>query len=108
MYDSLSLGPTPYAESCAQVGADDYSARARKECKAFINQLRRLFGPEPEGARLAISSNPHDFGSYLDVVCKFNDLNEKATEYAYKLEANTPEEWDAEAREELNWPAKVR
>jgi hypothetical protein len=102
--DSLELSPTPVGEECAQVGAENYHAMARKECNAFIKQLRRQFGVEPYGARLYVKSNPHDFGSYLEVACKFDENEEEAVEYAYKLESNLPENWDEEAKLELEGP----
>jgi len=34
--------------------------------------LRRTLGNEPPGARLAIRENPHDFGTYLSVVCHYD------------------------------------
>jgi hypothetical protein len=102
MRDHLTIGPTPSGEDCAQVGSPDYAKQARKECTAFINQLRRKFGPEPDGADLRIKSNPHDFGSYYDVACYYDTDDEAAVAYALKCEGETPEEWDDEARKELN------
>ena len=101
MLDSLSLSPTPAGEECAQLGDPDYSSRARKECRAFINQLIREFGEPPSGVGFRISQNPHDFGTYLDVEVRFRD-DDEAVEYAYNLEANLPEYWDEEAHKELN------
>lgn len=50
MKDSLNLAPTPLGEECAQLGDMDYSSRSRKECTAFINQLKREFGEPALGA----------------------------------------------------------
>lgn len=102
----LDIGSSPPGESCAQVGSDQYAARARRECGAYIHQLRRALGPEPEGARLGIRSNPHDFGTYYSVVCYYDPLNEKAIEYALNCERNGPEEWDDDARRELSQSQK--
>ena len=102
MRDSLNLSPTPIGEDCAQLGDADYSVRSRKECTAFINQLKRVFGEPPAGAHFKVTSNPHDFGTYRDVDIQFDDENEEATEYAYRVEANLPEYWDEEANGELN------
>ena len=101
MKDSLNLSPVPVGEECAQLGAADYSSRARKECTAFINQLKREFGEPPVGASLRITQNPHDFGTYLDVEVRFDDDVEEANEFAYKVEGGLPEFWDEEARKEL-------
>ena len=97
-------GTTPPEESCAQVGsrAYDYYDRARKEARAYIGLLRRMFGDEPDGARLGIKSHPHDFGTYLTVVCFFHPDNATAADYASRCEAEGPQEWDEQARRELN------
>jgi len=100
--DHIELGTTPYAESCEQMGPNYDPKRARIEAKAFINQLIRVHGQPPNGAFFRITSNPHDFGSYLAVVIQFNDADEKATDYAFKLENQGPENWDAEAKSELD------
>ena len=63
----LNLAPTPLDENCCQVGDSNYHEEARKEINAFIGQLRRMFGKEPEGCRYKITSNPHDFGTYLEL-----------------------------------------
>ena len=101
MKDYMTLGPVPCDEPCAQVGQDDYPEQSRKECRAYVAQLHRHFGEPPEGAYFAVKSFPHDFGSYREVCVVFDDENEKAREFAYKCEAETPAEWDAQARQEL-------
>lgn len=101
MRETIEIGTTPFEEDCAQVGSEDYTHRARKECAAFRSQLRRLFGQEPEGASLFIKSNPHDFGNYYEVACRFDDENEAASSYAYACEGGAPARWDEEARKEL-------
>jgi len=90
----LTLAPAPVEEDCAQVGTDDYTARARDECRRFMALLRTKFGPEPEGARLAIKSFPHDFGDYLEVVCYFDETLPESVEYAYRCEDKLPATWD--------------
>lgn len=103
MKDHIDIGSSPSEEDCAQVGQKDYADQARLECHTFIEQLRRMFGKEPEGANLAIKSNPHDFGTYLSVVCYFDDASEEATKYAFKLESETPAEWDERSKKYLKW-----
>jgi hypothetical protein len=102
--DSIGIGPTPSEETCEQLGPNYNSSKALKECRVFVEQLRRVFGPEPVGARLTIKSSPHDFGTYLEVECMYDDTNEEAMAYAFRCEANTPELWDAEARAALGLP----
>lgn len=100
MVDYLHLSPVPIEEPCQQVPYA-YPDLARKECLVFIEQLRRVFGPEPEGARLRVKACPHDFGTYYDVIVQYDDTIEEAVEYAFNLENNLPESWDEEARKAL-------
>ena len=93
MREYLEIGATPCEEDCAQVGSDDYHVRARGECRRFIEAIRQVCGAEPEGAALVIKSNPHDFGSYLEVAVRFDDEDEAACAYAYKVEAEAPSTW---------------
>ena len=102
MSNYIEIGATPYDEECAQVGEPNYRQLARIECNAFIAQLRRMFGPEPEGAQLRVKSFSHDFGSYHEVVCYFDPDNEASTEYAFQCEGEGPAEWDQQARQELS------
>ena len=102
MRQSLYIGSTPPGEPCAQLGSDDYGERARPECRAYIGQLRRTFGPEPHGCRLYVASNPHDFGTYLSVNCEYDEEDEATVEYAYRCEGEeSPDLWDEQARREL-------
>ena len=101
MIDYISIGSSPSDESCAQVGSDDYDAQSRKECIAFQGQLRRHFDSEPKSARLSIKSFPHDFGTYREVVCYYDDDDDIGRDYAYKLESESPARWDKIAKEEL-------
>ena len=92
MRDWVDIGATPCEEDCQSVPYQD-SALARRECLAFIEAIRKAHGHEPTGARLAIKSNPHDFGTYYEVVCYFNDEHEAAVEYAFKCENDAPRTW---------------
>ena len=102
MRDYLDIGPVPCNEECQQVGTPSYDhAMARKECQQFIVAIRRTLGTEPEGAQLRIKSNPHDFGTYLEVVCYFDDDMPDAVDYAFKAESESPAEWSPEDRTAL-------
>lgn len=102
MRDCIDVGPAPPMENCAQVGSPGYWERARKECRAYIALLRRALGPEPEGASLTVRSNPHDFGTYLSVCCHYDPAIAAALDYAFRCEAEGPQEWDEVARKELS------
>ncbi len=97
--ESLVIGEVPFAEPCAGVNLVDQS---KAECRALINQLKRMWGEPPMSARLKIVGNPHDFGTYYTVNCCFSENDEEGTEYAYKLENELPEYWDEKALRELN------
>src|SRR5687768_15243200 len=100
MKDYLNIGCSPAGEKCAAVGKMDYPHQAHKECRALINMLRRINGPEPSGAALRVKSFPHDFGQYYEVVCYYDETNKETIDYAFKCE-DLPENWDNEARKEL-------
>ena len=108
MKNSMSIGCSPSFEDCVQVGSPNYYERARKECRAFKNQLQRVFGDPPPGAYFKTVSSPHDFGDYLEVHVVFDDSDEEAMEFACKVENEMPEYWDVEALAELNGEAKTR
>jgi hypothetical protein len=104
MRDYITIGSTPADEDCAQLGSDNYRERMRKESAAFIAQILREFGLEPEGARLAVKGFPHDFGTYHEVVCYYDDSLPASVEYAFKVESPSAN-WDAQARAELGLDA---
>jgi hypothetical protein len=88
MLDHLFIGPCPCDEDCAQIGVTEGAARLnRLECEAYIEALRRVYGPEPEGAYLHIKTESHDFGAYREVVCYYEDDKREAVEYAFKVES---------------------
>jgi hypothetical protein len=91
--DYINIGPAPSGEMPIQVGADNYSELSRAECKRFIKLICKIHGDPPEGAKLIIKSFPHDFGSYLEVCAQYEEGNQKATDYAFLCESETPEYW---------------
>ena len=94
MRDFLYIGSSPSEETCVGIGVENYTELARAECKRFIEVLRKVHGPEPKGAELKITANPHDFGTYYEVVCWFDDTYPESVDYAYKVEAETPLTWE--------------
>lgn len=93
MREYIEYGPVPAEESCAQVGEEDYDGRARAECLAYIALIRQTCGVEPEGAQLAVKSFPHDFGSYKEVVCYYDEAYPDSVDYAWGIEKNLPIRW---------------
>jgi hypothetical protein len=80
----------------------DYMPRMRAECRAFVGQLERTFPQALEaGCSFRVKSNPHEFGSYLEVQVRFDDDDEHQTHWAFMIENDLPEHWDDQARAEL-------
>ena len=105
MIDYMDFDCVPCDEKCEQVGMPGYNPlRARAECRAYLNQLRRMFGEPPDGCRLVIRSNPHDAGDYLTVAARYDSSDEWALKWALNVERRLPSRWDPEARRELGIP----
>jgi hypothetical protein len=100
MRDLVYLGPVPPDEPCVQVGDPNYVELSEDECRRYINLIRKVVGPEPQGAKLKVKWSPHDLGSYAEVVCEFDDKYQEAFDYAFRCESEGPQSWDAEAHEE--------
>lgn len=101
--DYVVIGSTPPDEPCLQVGTPECTPAAqRAECQRYIAHLRKFFGPEPEGAELRTMRNSHDFGDYYEVVCYFEEDNQRAVEYAFTCEGDGPMTWDDEGP--YQWP----
>mgnify|MGYP001570249163 CR=1 FL=1 len=111
MLDSIDLSSVPTEEDCEQLGANYNAPKARKECLVFREQLIRLLEKKSPywqvekklfpDVEIKIRSNEHDFGSYFSLVAIFNPEDESAVELAYWLEANLPEHWDQEAKDDI-------
>ena len=98
MRDYMTLGPTPCAENCEQLGANYDPRKAAIECSVFINQLERTF-PDNE---FGVKRFHHDFGTYMEVVVYYDDSKENEVDSALEVEANIPEFWDDIAKDQLS------
>ncbi|KKN20131.1 hypothetical protein LCGC14_0938740 [marine sediment metagenome] len=99
MRDHISIASAPALEDCVQVNpSGDYHDAMKAECRRFLDLIRKKLGPEPPGAMLTVKSNPHDFGSYYEVACLFDDENEEARKYAFRCEAEAPLRWSDDKR----------
>lgn len=97
----VELGAVPTDEDTESGNPD----RERAECRAFMGLLRRRFGAEPEGAKLAIKWYPDQAGGeYAQVVCYYHSDVSASMEYAFRMEFDTPVCWDLPARRELGLP----
>lgn len=100
MRDFIHLGCTPTDEPCAQVGSEGYENLARLECCVLREQILRTFPLPLEAAGragLRVASNPHDFGTYLDLVVEFDPQCQAAVDWAFLLDMGMPQFWDNEA-----------
>lgn len=100
--DYIEIGPSPAEEPCEQanVSGSNYE-RMKAECRAFVQQLRRQLGPEPEGARLSVRFNRDGDYGYYEVACSFEPNNRAAIDYAFKCESEAPAKWDEMAKQYL-------
>jgi len=98
MVDYIDIGPAPYDEACTPAGRNPQ--REREECRALRNQLRRLLGPEPKGAKLTVKY-AYTGGGYYELVCEYEDGNVEAMNYALSCERKCPAKWDLAALVEL-------
>lgn len=92
--NEVYIGPTPADEPC-EGSPNLYGTLMR----VYRNQLRRMFGKEPEGAALRIKT--FNMGEYRDLVVDVEDENRQAMDWALKVEHNTPSKWDLLALVEL-------
>lgn len=93
--ETIYIGSCPEDEPVVHLSDHpDCQSDMLKQCRLYREALRRKFGPEPEGARLVIKKNYHDFGTYYDVECRYDPNNKEATEYAFNCEDNPPRTWE--------------
>jgi hypothetical protein len=109
---SFSIGSTPSDEPCAQTGITaKWVYLQQLECTVYRAALIARFGMPPEGARLAIKSHNHDFGSYAQVKIVFDRDDADSVAWFERvegglstwLEANftAPVEYDDRAQERV-------
>ena len=103
MYDELCIGPTPVEEPCVQVGSSNYRKWSLIECRVFVKQLERLIEKQFKEifVTFRIKSSPHEYGTYHEVYAYYDPDNPDEVAQAFYAESHTPEEWDDEARQEL-------
>jgi len=71
-----------------------------------------LLGKEPAEAHLAVKSFPHEFGTYYEVVCYFEETDKESRDYAFRVDSDGPTSWgeaeEQQRRDEKNglYPGK--
>ena len=98
MTDYIYLGPSPSNEPCVQTTDPDYELKAREECGRYADQLRRLYSAAHGGAecpaQIRVKGESHDFGTYFEVVARFNDRDHEQMRAAFWLDEHAPENWE--------------
>ena len=90
----------PYEESLAIVGDPDFTSRNFLECRTYIEQVVREFGPPPGNAFLFIQKEIHSFGIFRNVAVRFNSDDPDEVAYADAVENGSPR-WDEISLDEL-------
>ncbi len=62
----------------------------RPECRQYIAAIRIVCGDPPEGARLRVVSQAHEYGVYWEVAADFDPHIREACEYAVKCDEQAP------------------
>lgn len=97
MRDYIELGSAPIEEDCIQVSSSKpYFEEMRDECRRYKELLNKVCPiPKSTKAYYSIKFFSHDFGGYLEVCIFFDDEDEEACNFAYKLENELPLRWEA-------------
>jgi len=92
---TLSLGPTPYNERCAQTGVTaDWLVLQQLEATTYRAALIALHGPPPAGVHLPVATYGHDFGSYAAIEVRYPSGEAAASAYVDAL-SNDLKSWMA-------------
>ena len=96
-YNYLCLESAPADEDCKQVGIDS-PLEQKEEAIRFRRGLESFYKEKvdqlPDGdVFFTIKRGFHDFGSYWDVIVKYNEENEDAEQLAIEIESTCPLTW---------------
>lgn len=92
-YDFIYIGSAPCGEDCAQIGQEGFAERNRDECRRYIDALVDYYGEPPLNAYYAIKAESHEFGTYREVVVRYDEECPEACDYAFKVESGL-EHWN--------------
>lgn len=88
---TLTLGPTPYNEQCAQTRVTgDWLVLQQLEATTYRAALIAIHGPPPAGVHLPVATYGHDFGSYAEIEVRYQGGDAAASAYADTLAAGLP------------------
>ena len=105
----LVVGFGPAAEPFPELGQPGGAFANWGKCRAFIGQLKRLFGPPPQGCELFIRQHGETDRPFYNVHLRYRGATpgrrDAATDYVVRLQEQCPRQWDAAAAEELGLAA---
>lgn len=82
-FEIQTIGPAPYEEDCAQLGATpNYQRYALTETFAYRAAIIAYYGAPPRNTALKIYGSSHDFGRYYELVMEYDAACETSTDYA--------------------------
>ena len=91
--DFISIGCTPASEDCVQVSKTEYYMdKMLAECNRYKEMLQAKFA-DCNKVTIAVKTFPHDFGSYAEVVVKYDNEDIEALAQAIHIENNMPMNW---------------
>jgi hypothetical protein len=91
--DFISIGCTPASEDCVQVSNTEYYMdKMLAQCNRYKEMLQAKFA-DCNKVTIAVKTFPHDFGSYAEVVVKYDNEDIDALSQAIHIENNSPMYW---------------
>jgi len=102
--DFIHISPTPVEESCVQVGHSNYNQVVRQECYLFIRDLENQILKKWSDIKinLVTKSNPHDYGTYYEVVAYYDTEDKDSVDQAFFCESDAATTWSEEAQIEID------
>lgn len=88
MYNIIDIGGAPANEECAQLGQTiDFEAANLAEVTAYKLAIIARYGMPPDGCKLIVHNNRHDFGVYRTLALRVEDQESEAVDaYAEAVE----------------------
>ena len=84
---TLTIGACPAEEEPAQLGiSPDFARLNRLEVACYQAALIACYGPPPPSVEFKREASDHDFGRYVELAIRFDDQDETATDYAFRVE----------------------
>jgi hypothetical protein len=98
MREYIYLGSAPPDEECVQVErSGEYLAPMREEARKFKALMEKVH-PVPEELEFLVGYSvkwePHDFGSYAEVVAWYDTSDGDGQKWALEAEEQVPKTWE--------------